>query len=864
MPENNNLFNGRNNLGSENFSNGNDGNENVSNILQGANRQKQQEALAHAEGNRGNVGSRIPKSSTSGLGTPSSKSKSSTSTRDASANASAKGRGLRDLKTNPASPIYKAKRKALESAMKTGLAAEIGPTAAKRLVESNAVQKAIDSKLQSGVSLLKNTSPKEVLNDVKNLKENMSDLKSKKDKKSELDEKRKEVTGDFSAEFSGKAIKTILITTPLSFIVIFMVVIVTVLFTDEKTSSMLLGEISSDGMDEVLNIVSQTNTNVGTGSSELYGKAATNIPKEYYDRLKSLGNLYSSNIDCSGNECLDRPEFIYYLKIADIATRYKRKYNVNLEWALITAADLSVDSATEDTMRANAGGYSDSQINDLNSIISIDWDYDYKNISGYQYLDADDSTYDLQILAKNMVKKKTNMSCIDSSGNITQTQSVEDVEDRYLAEGGEKALRCGSGERYTYSSTYTKDLDKFDEFLLEYIDKKVYTKGSGKNKPSSSNSNGCVSTNSSYVWPIGSEETTNSNGIEYALGEPYTKTITSRFGSKESFRVNGHGAIDISGVPGPGIVNVIAARAGTVVYPISDAQTGYADNGSLNNNDGGGYGNHIVIQHDDGNYTLYAHLAKNSIRVRAGDVVDQGQVIAKLGHSGRSTGAHLHFEVREGGNSGAYREDPLKFVDPNNPRPNISVSNSCTSSENKGMADAFVNLALEQKDDSSADGGQKYRDYMIPGIGHYSWCAAFVSWNIYNTEYQGQKLSDIINYKSTWVYEFMNDFYEAGNNNPTSVKQFHYNDNCSTFEGKNGSADTYVPKKGDLIFFDWNNTFRSMPTTQGVVSHIGIVNYVDNGVVHTIEGNTGAGNGRVGENTYQLSSCSVIGFGSWY
>ena len=74
------------------------------------------------------------------------------------------------------------------------------------------------------------------------------------------------------------------------------------------------------------------------------------------------------------------------------------------------------------------------------------------------------------------------------------------------------------------------------------------------------------------------------------------------------------------------------------------------------------YGNYIIIQHSDGNYTLYAHLHENTIKVKAGDSVEQGQVIAKMGSSGNSTGTHLHFEVREGQNASSAKVDPLDYV----------------------------------------------------------------------------------------------------------------------------------------------------------------------------------------------------------
>ena len=63
----------------------------------------------------------------------------------------------------------------------------------------------------------------------------------------------------------------------------------------------------------------------------------------------------------------------------------------------------------------------------------------------------------------------------------------------------------------------------------------------------------------------------------------------------------------------------------------------------------GGYGKAIVIQHNMGFETVYGHLSK--IKVKNGDIINKGDVIALSGNTGRTTGPHLHYETRFGGQS---------------------------------------------------------------------------------------------------------------------------------------------------------------------------------------------------------------------
>lgn len=90
-----------------------------------------------------------------------------------------------------------------------------------------------------------------------------------------------------------------------------------------------------------------------------------------------------------------------------------------------------------------------------------------------------------------------------------------------------------------------------------------------------------------------------------------------------------HKAIDIANRGGGPI---LAADSGTVVA------SGW---------DGSGYGNRVVVDHGNGTLTLYAHMSV--LQVSAGQRVNRGDVVGQMGSTGRSTGVHLHFEVRRGG-----------------------------------------------------------------------------------------------------------------------------------------------------------------------------------------------------------------------
>jgi LysM repeat protein len=105
-------------------------------------------------------------------------------------------------------------------------------------------------------------------------------------------------------------------------------------------------------------------------------------------------------------------------------------------------------------------------------------------------------------------------------------------------------------------------------------------------------------------------------------------------GGQKTQGLHGHNAVDLAAPVG---TPIYAAAAGTVIIN--------RVNGGWN----GGYGNFLVIAHSNGSQTLYAHLQSKKL-ISAGESVSQGETIGYVGLTGLTTGAHLHFEVREAKN----------------------------------------------------------------------------------------------------------------------------------------------------------------------------------------------------------------------
>ncbi len=125
-----------------------------------------------------------------------------------------------------------------------------------------------------------------------------------------------------------------------------------------------------------------------------------------------------------------------------------------------------------------------------------------------------------------------------------------------------------------------------------------------------------------------------------SLFRPVSGRISSSFGNRrhpKSRIMKFHSGIDI------------AARRGTPVYSSLTGKVSYAGWRR-------GYGLVVIIDHEDGLQTVYAHCSK--LAVKAGQRVNTGQRIGYVGSTGVATGAHLHYEVRRDGNV----RNPMRYL----------------------------------------------------------------------------------------------------------------------------------------------------------------------------------------------------------
>ena len=204
-------------------------------------------------------------------------------------------------------------------------------------------------------------------------------------------------------------------------------------------------------------------------------------------------------------------------------------------------------------------------------------------------------------------------------------QKTEEVEAKL------SALNAQTKELKVSIDEYNSEMSRLDEEIQEAIRKsKQNNNGNSNNNNSNNGQMDSNISNSGWAWPL-----------------PYDGVYLSSYYGYRYHPIDGdwryHSGIDIS-MSGAYGKNIIATRAGTVILS------------SLESESGTGYGNYIIIDHGDGYTSLYGHCSE--LLVSEGQTVSRGQIIAKVGSTGWSTGPHLHFEVRYNGST----VDPLDYV----------------------------------------------------------------------------------------------------------------------------------------------------------------------------------------------------------
>lgn len=223
------------------------------------------------------------------------------------------------------------------------------------------------------------------------------------------------------------------------------------------------------------------------------------------------------------------------------------------------------------------------------------------------------------------VKEEIPFLSVKTVDHVTYTESIAcpvvEVEDSSMYQGQSKVLDAGTpGEQIvTADVSYLNGVEQEREVLSTEVTReatnKVIAVGT-KVRPS-------WLPTGTYIWPV------------YG-------NITSYFGYRSIFgSYSYHSGLDIATSYG---TTIKASDGGTVIW----SGTGTGSNWS--------YGKYVIIDHGNGVQTYYAHCS--SLLVSTGDKVYQGQAIARVGSTGRSTGNHCHFEIKINGTS----VNPLAYL----------------------------------------------------------------------------------------------------------------------------------------------------------------------------------------------------------
>lgn len=265
--------------------------------------------------------------------------------------------------------------------------------------------------------------------------------------------------------------------------------------------------------------------------------------------------------------------------------------------------------------------------------------------SGPLRISTEDEVYipDEDAISVYVVKKTDNLNSIAKLYNISVNTIVwaNDLSDRKVSEGQVLTILPVSGIRHTVvkgdtlkniASKYTAD-DQDIAIFNGVTTQSILELGSVLLIPDGEIAEEVKQKNDKDVKKI--DKKTTEVKVKKSI-----KTILKNLVRGDSYYVRPiSGGSRTTGIHGNNAVD-LAAPLGTSIAAAASGKVIVSKSGGYN----GGYGNYVVISHPNGTQTLYAHNSQNLVNV--GDNVTSGQVIAKVGSTGKSTGAHVHFEVR--------------------------------------------------------------------------------------------------------------------------------------------------------------------------------------------------------------------------
>ena len=234
-------------------------------------------------------------------------------------------------------------------------------------------------------------------------------------------------------------------------------------------------------------------------------------------------------------------------------------------------------------------------------------------------------------------KKELDTSKAEKQSVSTQLQSSKAEKDQYVTKltADEQAIQSLIDELNEANKSIDAEIKQKEAEMKRKLEeyKKQQQQNNASNSNGSNNSNGGTSTGGGPV---------SSSGFIYPVPSAYSRITTQLYYSSGQY----HGAVDFgsSGING----QPVYAVADGIVYTAKALTTSY--------------GNYVIIMHDNGLFTLYAHGQAGSIRVSEGQRVKQGQQIMNVGSTGNSTGPHLHFEVRLSPGTYDCRTNPMNYL----------------------------------------------------------------------------------------------------------------------------------------------------------------------------------------------------------